>query len=517
MVKRTNKSAAKKLRDSRSPMSLLRGKTKGLSIGEFSLEYINAFKTLGCFKNIILAVCSLFAVLAIMAQIRCAKSTLPPAAIDRSPSYKFYKSRFLKSVWADIVIVALGMYSVLPWLDADPAELEEAMVSNLDAGIQSNTPFIDKPTSQNFQLYYWGVLSRMSGLLNSCPATNYGIFNFPKAVRDAKVEDILSWMPFDEEYLPSVDSLISHLRDEILKEEENPSFAEDALSYPGGLTPIELQVFGDVMSRKPAVTARLERGSVLGGNAITRANLELVLSPTELAQYDLSAKFNPSKLKELSALAVARFNDRAAQSKESAQASVPGAASSEALVDSSSSQFSVPAPPVAGSGPGEVIPPKEEMGKVGRGRPKKKAVAATVDSKTVLASAGVGAKGPRTKGTGSSVLLGDTAKGGAAPPVGESPPVVSSPAALVLPAFLDPTLSSSSSSLTSSDSSVSEGQKKSISGSSGSAGAAILSSPSGSESTAAKAQAELGNGEMEGPKGASSAGSDSAEEKPKGS
>jgi|AntRauTorckE5430_2_1112549.scaffolds.fasta_scaffold11246_3 hypothetical protein len=43
-IKRYRKSSANKLRDSRSPMSLLRGNSKGLSIGEFSLGYLNAFK-----------------------------------------------------------------------------------------------------------------------------------------------------------------------------------------------------------------------------------------------------------------------------------------------------------------------------------------------------------------------------------------------------------------------------------------------------------------------------------------
>ncbi len=217
-MKRSKKSSAKKFRDSRSPMSLLRNKTKGISIGEFSLDSLCAFSSLDSFKNIVLAACSLFVIVAIMVQIRFALTTQPPAFVDRLPSYKFYKSRYLKSVWADIVIVALGMYSVLPWLNADEDELEEAMISNLDAGIQSNTPYIEQPNSQNFQLYYWGVLSRISGLLNSCPATNFGIFNFPSSVKEAKVGDILSWMPFPDDVIPSADYLIQHLRTEILRD-----------------------------------------------------------------------------------------------------------------------------------------------------------------------------------------------------------------------------------------------------------------------------------------------------------
>lgn len=129
-------------------MSLLRGKQNYVSIGDFSLDSLCAFSSLGTYKNIVLAACSLFVVVAIMVQIRFALTTQPPAYVNKLPSYKFYKSRYLKSVWADIVIVALGMYSVKPWLNGDPDELEEAMISNLDAGIQSNTPFIEQPPSR---------------------------------------------------------------------------------------------------------------------------------------------------------------------------------------------------------------------------------------------------------------------------------------------------------------------------------------------------------------------------------
>ena len=54
--------------------------------------------------------------------------------MDRLPSYRFYKSRYIKSEWTDLVIISLGMYYILPWLNADPVELEEAMFSNLDVG-----------------------------------------------------------------------------------------------------------------------------------------------------------------------------------------------------------------------------------------------------------------------------------------------------------------------------------------------------------------------------------------------
>jgi len=90
------------------------------------------------------------------------------------------------------------------------------------------------------------------------------------------------------------------------------------------------------------------------------------MSPTELAQYDLSAKFNPTKLKELSTLAVKRFNERALASKP--QNSDSGTVSPvEALGSKSSTPLSESAPPVVDTEPGEA--PTEKPTKP-RGRPR---------------------------------------------------------------------------------------------------------------------------------------------------
>jgi hypothetical protein len=89
------------------------------------------------------------------------------------------------------------------------------------------------------------------------------------------------------------------------------------------------------MSRNATVTNRLERGSVLPGNAITRDDIVIVilivsvfvivsvLTPLELAQYDLSAKSNPAKLKALTSVAVERLNARKAQRNQQTVQSAP--------------------------------------------------------------------------------------------------------------------------------------------------------------------------------------------------
>eukprot|EP00200_Dunaliella_tertiolecta_P000209 CAMPEP_0202364850 /NCGR_PEP_ID=MMETSP1126-20121109/16095_1 /ASSEMBLY_ACC=CAM_ASM_000457 /TAXON_ID=3047 /ORGANISM="Dunaliella tertiolecta, Strain CCMP1320" /LENGTH=414 /DNA_ID=CAMNT_0048959579 /DNA_START=1949 /DNA_END=3193 /DNA_ORIENTATION=+ len=251
-----------------------------------------------------------------MIQIRYARNNVPSALVDRLPSYKFYKARYLKSINSHAIVILLAMYKILPFLDSDTEALEYALYSYLDAGVGSNSPFIEKPNQNNFHLYYYGVISRILGLLNSCPSTNHQIFNFPSSVKDASVEDILKLLPFPEISKPSVEEVTNFLRNEMLREDEKPSFEEEALINETGLTALESQLFGDVMSRKIAKTNILSRGSLLPSNAITLDDIKSVLSRIEFAAYELSVKDNPSKLKELTSLAVERLNAHKAAQKE---------------------------------------------------------------------------------------------------------------------------------------------------------------------------------------------------------
>lgn len=335
----TNLSSSPSKKRGPAPSSLLRNKPQGLSIGEYGIDCINVFSEFECFSGIVLRACGLFIIIGIMIQIRYARNDVPPALVDRLPSYKFYKARYLKSINSHAIVILLAMYTILPFLESDAEALESALYSNLDAGIGSNTPFIEKPNQNNFYLYYYGVISRILGLLNSCPSTNSQIFNFPSSVKDAKVEDVLKLLPFPEEVMPSVEDVKVFLRNEMLREDECPSFEESSLPGNTGLTVLENQLFGDIMSRKMTVSNSLSRGSLLPSNALTYDDIKSNLSRIEFAAYELSTKNNPTKLKELSALAVERINARKAANKEQAASGnpAPGAIGQDEGVENASS------------------------------------------------------------------------------------------------------------------------------------------------------------------------------------
>ncbi len=167
------------------------------------------------------------------------------------------------------------------------------------------------------------------------------------------------------------------------------------------MTPLEKEIFGDVLSRRPPVTARLDRGAVLAGNAITRDKLVKVLSSIELAQYDLSAKSNPKKLKELSALAVSRYNERTAISASDAlKAHSKPAPSVESYGSPSAIQDSVSAPPVAEASPAAAEPVKRTRVR------RRSSSTEKSDNQTALESVSPGSKKGTRKKSASVALKG---------------------------------------------------------------------------------------------------------------
>lgn len=306
-----------------SPSSSFRGTNKGLSIGEFPLSSLLVFRELESYPSVVMAACGLAVTLGILIQIRSLRNDAPPSLVDRLPSYRFYKARFLKGAYTQGVVTCLAMYRILPFLDSDPNYLDSYLYTSIDSSSVTNAPFIEKPTSQNYDMYLHGAISRMTGLLNSCPATNFSVFNFPASARSAKVEDVLKLLPFPAEDMPSAAAVVSFLQENILAPEERPAFEEEALAGDSGLTPLELEVFGSVMSRRPPVSNRLVRGSTLPGNAVAREEIDSVLSPIEAAQYRLSIGTNPARLRELTAVAVSRINERKAAAADAASPAAP--------------------------------------------------------------------------------------------------------------------------------------------------------------------------------------------------
>jgi len=166
-------------------------------------------------------------------QIRSLRSSEPPAFVDRSPSYKFYKSRFLRSDDANCISICLGICQILAFIDCDPMVLQESIYAYLDSGAGANSRYIERPNRGNFYSYFHGVVSRISSLLNSCPATNASIFNLPRDVNSLSVSQVIDLLPFENR--PSTEEVSERIRQYGFDGSDLISFAENPLPIEGGV------------------------------------------------------------------------------------------------------------------------------------------------------------------------------------------------------------------------------------------------------------------------------------------
>jgi len=204
---------------------------------------------------------------------------------DRSPSYKLYKSRILRSPDTESVSICLGICQNLPFIYCDPMVLQSSIYQDIDSWAGANARYIEHPNKDDFYSYFHGVVSRLSGLLNSCPATNAAVFNLPRDVSSLTVYQVIDLLPFKNR--PSVKDVIERINSHAFDGNDHITFIENPLPCEGGCTVIEKELLGDKISRtgSPASVA-LVRPSVLPNNAVTRQHLESVLSPAELYSYD---------------------------------------------------------------------------------------------------------------------------------------------------------------------------------------------------------------------------------------
>lgn len=93
----------------------------------------------------------------------------------------------------------------------------------------------------------------------------------------------------------------------LLQVESEIDFAESPLDTPSGNTPIEDEIFGALLKRTASYSAQLKKGGSLPDKPLNRAQMELVLTKAELAQYDSAAKFNPPKAKALNNVIISRL------------------------------------------------------------------------------------------------------------------------------------------------------------------------------------------------------------------
>lgn len=296
-------------------------------IGEFAFRSLVPLQTTPRWKVIfILAACCLVWI-HIMCSIR-ESTDEDNAEYDARYSVKFYKSGFIGGGHVIPLAAALaivGALGVLPSLD--PQKIDD----QIQAAVMAYKPNVKLPkqlTASNYPQWVNGSISRIIGLLNSCPAAVASISKFgiqPGTSGQKSLEDIVNGLPLPGKVsheriayelrvmMGLIDRTGKKTREKIVTFEEPMINSSDKLASEYGLTKLEYDVF----CRPYELTAGSKKITVEGVEmvraghpserkvdltkkpmyrAFERHELETHLTPLELLAYDQAAKIGNKKL-----------------------------------------------------------------------------------------------------------------------------------------------------------------------------------------------------------------------------
>ena len=214
--------------------------------------------------------------------------------IDQLPSYRFYKKKLVTGDPGKVLAFALAATQpeTLPHIPVlGPDELEPWLMGIYNSFGGSNRS-IQTPNVNNIQFYIPGLMSRIIGLMGSCPSTSFDRFGIPNSMSSWKIADCLRSVP--NESLSSLDpqTIITAIREQIYGENVPPSpleFDESPLNsslVTDGYLPLEREIFGEALpirlgNRGPK-TSSVDRST---RKRIPDEILTATLTPFQLAQY----------------------------------------------------------------------------------------------------------------------------------------------------------------------------------------------------------------------------------------
>lgn len=285
-VKTSNKASVRKI--------FSKSATEVLTIKSYDLSGLDNLQPITSFNNIVELTAAAMVCTVLLCQLRALRPDGNASKLDQLPSFRFYKKKI--SLGSPGQALAMGLATsvdgAIVLLPDDPAELESFMMSVLDC-YAGNEKFIEKPSANNLAEFITGHMSRILGILNSCPSANMGVFNLDASVASWGISDVLSRLP--GEFLKNVP--VSRIIEIFHAECDIPTssifFSEPPfignLSVENG-SKLEKEIFGDHMPQRTVsiVSSKTKASSSSVTDEIARARL----LPLEYRKYSAALKVN---------------------------------------------------------------------------------------------------------------------------------------------------------------------------------------------------------------------------------
>jgi len=259
-----------------------------LSIKEYNLNSINDLSQIENYSNIIELVCICMVTVVMLCQFRSLRPAGNSSKLDQLPSFKYYKRKVVMDYAGQAL--ALAVASSLPDavvnLPSDPNELERWLLAVLDS-YTGNEKLVKNCMENTVTDYVCGHMSRILGLMNSCPAANMQAFNLDTSCVNWGIKDVIERIPISDLPEDIVDRVVSRLRTEHFDISAGPPrFSETPYTgdfSSGGGSKIESEIFGEEMPTR--ILSGGEAALVENTGKLSEEELSL-LSPLELRKYN---------------------------------------------------------------------------------------------------------------------------------------------------------------------------------------------------------------------------------------
>jgi hypothetical protein len=287
-VKSTNKVSTRKI--------FKQSANESLSIKNYNLSSLDGLESIDSFENVTQLAAAAMVMIALLCQLRCLRPDGNASKLDQLPSFRFYKKKITLGTPGQALATGLAssLDEAIVLLPDDPKELESFMIAVLDC-YSGNEKFIEKASSSNLAEFIAGHMSRILGIINSCPSANMGAFNIDSSCVSWSISDVLERLPGN--HLNKVGPEV--VKDIIIREcnvnADSPiSFPEPPflgnLSVENG-SKLEKEIFGEFMpSRNLSITPQKEAKAM--SSDITEEMASKHLTPLELRKYKSALKIS---------------------------------------------------------------------------------------------------------------------------------------------------------------------------------------------------------------------------------
>lgn len=230
-----------------------------------------------------------------MAQITISARPEGAEYVDKLPSYKDLKKKFISSSIGRTLASAAGLAASFPWLMQDPQMQDNdgtdkiiLIITNMVDMPSPNTKRIN-PSISDWQLYAKGESGAAMGQMLSCPATNLKTINIEPTVSNYGFIEAFEWIGINQEYLDKFnitpEFIAKIIKETYLVEPTGMPMTNLVYDEPNNIfSKIQMEIMGDSLTRTGVINSVLSKG-LEPDASITKSLVEKYLNPRELIAY----------------------------------------------------------------------------------------------------------------------------------------------------------------------------------------------------------------------------------------